>query len=158
MADAPAPENHPVVLFDGVCNLCTGTVQFLIRRDPEGLFRFAPLQSDVAQELLAEHGLADHDLDSIVLIEGEETYVKSDAAIRIGVLLGGVYRLLGPTRYLPRLLREAVYDFVAKYRYRVFGKRESCMMPTEENRRRFLAGGPGAPAGAGGEPAAAESD
>jgi len=139
-----APEDHPVVLFDGVCNLCTGTVQFLIRHDPEGLFRFAPLQSEVAQDLLAEHGLEDHDLDSIVLIEGEETYVKSGAAIRIGSLLGGVYGLLGPTKYLPRFLRDAVYDLVARYRYRVFGKRESCMVPTEDNRRRFLAGGPGA--------------
>jgi predicted DCC family thiol-disulfide oxidoreductase YuxK len=154
-----APDGHPVVLFDGVCNLCTTTVQFLIRRDPEGLFRFAPLQSDVAQELLAERGLADHDLDSIVLIEGNETYVNSDAAIRIGVLLGGVYRLLGPTKYLPRLLRDAVYDFVARYRYRVFGKRDRCMMPTEENRSRFLAGGPdGGPAGEDGTTAAVESD
>lgn len=153
-----APEGHPVVLFDGVCNLCTTTVQFLIRRDPEGLFRFAPLQSDVAQELLAERGLADHDLDSIVLIEGEETYVKSDAAIQVGVRLGGIYRLLGPTKYLPRLLRDAVYDLVATYRYRVFGKRDRCMMPTEENKRRFLAGGPtGESAGDDGETAAAES-
>jgi predicted DCC family thiol-disulfide oxidoreductase YuxK len=157
MTDAPG--DHPVVLFDGVCNLCAGTVQFLIRHDPEGRFRFAPLQSAVAQDLLAEHGLENHDLDSIVLIEGDETYVKSDAAIRIGVLLGGVYRLLGPTKYLPRFLRDTVYDLVAKYRYRVFGKRESCMMPTEENRRRFLAGGPGGdPAGEGSTTAAVESD
>ena len=133
------PDDHAIVLFDGVCNLCAGTVQFLIRRDPEGQFKFAPLQSAVAQDLLAEHGLADHDLDSIVLIEDGETYVKSDAAIRIGVLLGGLYRLLGPTKYLPRFLRDAVYDFVAAHRYRVFGKRERCMLPTEEHRRRFLA-------------------
>jgi predicted DCC family thiol-disulfide oxidoreductase YuxK len=137
----PAPE-HPVVLFDGVCNLCTGTVQFLIRRDPEGQFRFAPLQSEVARDLLEEHGLEGHDLDSIVLIENGEVYVKSNAAIRIGVLLGGVYRLLGPTKYLPRLLRDAVYDLVADYRYRVFGKKDRCMIPTPENRERFLAGGP----------------
>jgi len=158
-AGSSAPKSHPVVLFDGVCNLCTGTVQFLIRHDPEGLFRFAPLQSAVAQELLAERGMDDHDLDSIVLIEGEETYVKSDAAIRIGVLLGGAYRLLGPTKYLPRFFRDAVYDLVAKYRYRVFGKRESCMMPTAENRRRFLAGGPGgAPTSEGSRTAAVEND
>jgi predicted DCC family thiol-disulfide oxidoreductase YuxK len=153
------PENHPVVLFDGVCNLCAGTVQFLIRHDPEGLFRFAPLQSEVAGELLAEHGLAGQDLDSIVLIEDEETYVKSDAAIQVGVRLGGIYRLLGPTKYLPRFLRDAVYDLVATYRYRVFGKRDRCMMPTEENRSRFLAGGPtGESAGDGGETATAGSD
>jgi predicted DCC family thiol-disulfide oxidoreductase YuxK len=137
----PAPE-RPVVLFDGVCNLCAGTVQFLIRHDPEGRFRFAPLQSEVARDLLEAHGLADHDLDSIVLIEDGKAHVKSDAAIRIGVRLGGLYRLLGPTKYLPRLLRDAVYDLVASYRYRVFGKKDQCMMPTPENRERFLAGGP----------------
>jgi predicted DCC family thiol-disulfide oxidoreductase YuxK len=85
-----APEDHPVVLFDGVCNLCTGTVQFLIRRDPKGLFRFAPLQSDVAGDLLAEHGLEGHDLDSIVLIEGGKTYVKSSS--RHGAVARGVAR------------------------------------------------------------------
>jgi len=133
--------DHPVVLFDGVCNLCTNSVRFLIERDG-GLFRFAPLQSDVADELLAECGLADHDIDSIVLVEDGEWYVKSDAVIRIATALGGGYRLLGPTKYVPRAIRDAVYDLVAASRYQVFGKRDRCMVPTEQNRARFLGTGP----------------
>jgi predicted DCC family thiol-disulfide oxidoreductase YuxK len=136
----PDTLDHHVVLFDGVCNLCTNAVQFLIERDG-GLFRFAPLQSDVADELLADCGLADHDLDSIVLVEDGKCYVKSDAVIRIATALGGGYRLLGPTKYVPRFVRDAVYDLVAASRYQVFGKRDRCMVPTEENRARFLATG-----------------
>jgi len=133
-----ASTEHPVVLFDGVCNLCAGTVQFLIRRDPEGLFRFAPLQSEAAEALLADHGLDDHDLDSIVLIEGDDVYVKSDAAIRIATHLGGVYRLLWPFRFLPRRLRDWAYDVVAERRYGWFGKRDQCMVPTGDLESRFI--------------------
>lgn len=133
---------HPVILFDGVCNLCSGSVQFVIRRDPEGVFRFAPLQSSVGEQLLAEHGLEDHDLDSVVLLEDGEVYVKSDAAIRVGARLGGVYRLLSPFRYLPRRLRDAVYDVIADRRYDWFGQKDQCMMPSPEIESRFLAGGP----------------
>jgi predicted DCC family thiol-disulfide oxidoreductase YuxK len=134
--------DHPVVLFDGVCNLCANTVQFLIERDPEGLFRFAPLQSDVAGELLADCGYEEHDLDSIVLVEDSGCYVKSEAVIRIATSLGGIYRLLGPTKYVPQFLRDGVYDLVAASRYQVFGKRDRCMVPTPEHSARFLAGGP----------------
>jgi len=139
---AESPVDHPVVLFDGVCNLCTNAVQFLIERDPEGLFRFAPLQSPIAQELLADCELDEHDLDSIVLVDGGECYVKSDAVIRIATTLGGVYRLLGPTAYVPQFLRDGVYDLVADSRYEVFGKRDQCMVPTPAHRARFLAGEP----------------
>ncbi|TYT63701.1 thiol-disulfide oxidoreductase DCC family protein [Natrialba swarupiae] len=132
------PEDGAVVLFDGVCNLCTGFVQFLIPRDPEGIFHFASLQSDVGQQLVDDYGLENHDLDSIVLIEGEKVYVKSTAALRIGTLLGGVYRLAGPLRYLPRRLRDFGYDVVAANRYRLFGKKDQCMMPSEDVQSRFL--------------------
>lgn len=138
------PTDHPIVLFDGVCNLCAGYVQFLVRRDPEGLFRFAPLQSTVGRRLLEEDGLDPDALDSIVLVEDGTCYVKSDAIIRIGTHLGGVYRLLGPGKYVPRALRNAVYDVVAANRYDWFGQRESCLMPTPELESRFLAGGPAA--------------
>lgn len=137
-----APEGHPVVLFDGVCNLCEGYVQFLVRRDPEGVFRFAPLQSPVAERLLEDCGVDGERPDSVVLVEDGACYVKSDAVIRIGTHLGGVYRLLGPVRYVPRRLRDAVYDFVASRRYDWFGERDRCMMPTSELESRFLAGGP----------------
>ncbi|PGF15089.1 thiol-disulfide oxidoreductase DCC [Natrinema sp. CBA1119] len=119
----------PIVLFDGVCNLCNGFVQFILPRDTDGTFHFASLQSDIGTELLAEHGLPTDELESIVLIEGDDCYVKSSAVIRIARLLGGVYALLGPTRFLPRWLRDRAYDFVAARRYRWFGKKEQCAMP-----------------------------
>ncbi|ARS89755.1 thiol-disulfide oxidoreductase DCC family protein [Natrarchaeobaculum aegyptiacum] len=132
------PADDPIVLFDGVCNLCTGFVQFLIPRDPAGRFHFASLQSEVGEHLLAEHGLDDHDLDSIVLIEGKKVYVKSGAVIRIAAILGGVYALARPLRFLPRRLRDWGYDVVAANRYRIFGQKDQCMMPTEDVQSRFL--------------------
>ncbi|MCU4926223.1 thiol-disulfide oxidoreductase DCC family protein [Halobacteria archaeon AArc-dxtr1] len=134
---------HPVVLFDGVCNLCTGSVQFLIERDPEGVFRFAPLQSSVAEELLEDTDVDPDDLDSVVVIDDGRVYEKSDAVLRVAAYLGGIYRLLPPFRFLPTRLRNLVYDFVAARRYGWFGKKDQCMMPTPELQSRFLAGGPG---------------
>ncbi len=131
-------EGHPIVLFDGVCNLCTGFVQFLIPRDPEGQFKFASLQSDVGEQLLAEHDLDTKRLDSIVLVDGDDVYVKSSAVIRIASRLGGVYALARPLRFLPRVLRDWGYNVVAANRYRVFGKKDQCMMPTEDIQSRFL--------------------
>ncbi|QLK25711.1 DCC1-like thiol-disulfide oxidoreductase family protein [Natrinema zhouii] len=123
------PDDHPIILFDGVCNLCNGFVQFVLPRDTAGTFRFASLQSDIGTALLAEHGLPTDELESIVLIEGDDCYVKSSAVIRIARLLGGGYALLGPSRFLPRRLRDWAYDFVAARRYRWFGKRNQCAMP-----------------------------
>ncbi|MDG5817987.1 thiol-disulfide oxidoreductase DCC family protein [Natronococcus sp. A-GB7] len=132
------PEDAPIVLFDGVCNLCAGFVQFIVPRDDEEVFHFASLQSDVGQRLLTDHGLAEDHLDSIVLIEGEDAYVKSAAVLRIGEHLGGVYALGRPLRYLPQRLRDWGYDVVAANRYRVFGKKDQCMMPTGNVQERFL--------------------
>lgn len=137
------PDEHPVVLFDGVCNLCEGSVKFLIRRDPEGLFRFAPLQSEVADTLLADHEVDPDALDSVVLVEEDSVYTKSDAVLRAARHLGGIYGPLWATRVLPRSFRDGVYDFVADRRYGWFGKKDACMMPTPDLRSRFLAGGPG---------------
>lgn len=137
------PGEHPVLLFDGVCNLCERSVQFVIERDPEGLFRFAPLQSEVATKLLADHAVDPAALDSVVLVDGDQVYTKSDAVLRTAVHLGGLYRLLGPFRFLPKRFRGWAYDFVANRRYSWFGKKESCMMPTPDISSRFLAGGPG---------------
>jgi predicted DCC family thiol-disulfide oxidoreductase YuxK len=132
------PDEEPIVLFDGVCNLCAGFVQFVVPRDDEGVFHFASLQSDVGQRLLDEHGLGDHDLDSIVLIEGDDVYIKSAAVLRIGAILGGIYTLARPLQYLPRQLRDWGYDIVAANRYRLFGKKDQCMMPTGNVQERFL--------------------
>ncbi|WP_255194197.1 thiol-disulfide oxidoreductase DCC family protein [Natronobeatus ordinarius] len=134
--------NHPVLLFDGVCNLCMGSVQFVIRRDPEGVFRFAPLQSPVAEELLEDTDVDPEALDSVVLVDDGDAYEKSDAVLRAAGHLGGIYRLLVPFRYVPRLIRDAVYDVVAARRYDWFGKQEQCMMPTPDISARFLADGP----------------
>jgi predicted DCC family thiol-disulfide oxidoreductase YuxK len=136
------PDEHPVVLFDGVCNLCEGSVKFLIRRDPEGLFRFAPLQSEVADALLADHEIDPDALDSVVLVEDGAVYTKSAAVLRAAYHLGGLYRPLWATRVLPRSFRDGLYDFVADRRYGWFGKKDACMMPTPDIRSRFLAGGP----------------
>lgn len=147
--DATDPErfgeadDHPVVLFDGVCNLCTGWVQFIIPRDSEAIFRFAPLQSEVGTELLVDTDIDEGSLDSIVLVEDDRVYTKAEAVLRIMPRIGGIYRLLWPFRFVPDILSNLVYDFVAKRRYRWFGKKDQCMMPTEDVRSRFLAGAPG---------------
>ena len=146
--DAPAEDplavsaDHPVILFDGVCNLCEGYVQFLIRHDPDGTFRFAPLQSEVGKQLLEATGLDGEKIDSVVLVDDGDAYVKSEAVLRAGAYLGGIYRLLPPFRIVPRRVRDAVYDFVAARRYDWFGKREQCLVPTPDIQSRFLAGGP----------------
>ncbi|MFC6719521.1 thiol-disulfide oxidoreductase DCC family protein [Natrialbaceae archaeon GCM10025810] len=126
------PDGAPIVLFDGVCNLCNGFVQFIVPRDSAGTIHFASLQSDAGKRLLADHGLPTDELESIVLIEGDDCYVKSAAVARIATHLGGVYRLLGGLRFLPRPIRDRAYDFVAARRYRWFGKKDRCAMPTDD--------------------------
>lgn len=121
-----------------MCNLCNGVVQFLIRRDPGGRFSFAPLQSEVATELLRECGLPTDRMETFVLVDDGRCYTKSSAAIRIATRLGGVYRLAAPLRYVPRIVRDAVYDLVAATRYDVFGRKDQCMVPGPDVRDRFL--------------------
>ena len=133
MAAAP-----PIVLFDGVCNLCSGSVQFLLKRDREGRFRFASLQSDAGRSLLAEHGLAVDSLRSVVLIEDGRVWQESAAALRIARHLPGAWRLLRVFAAIPRPLRDAVYRWIARNRYRWFGKAETCWLPTPELKERFL--------------------
>ena len=133
-----AAGDHAVVLFDGVCNLCNGAVNFIIDRDPDGYFRFAPLQSDVAEQLLAGTDAADAPLDTIVLVEDGAAYVRSTAALRIARRLSGLWPLLSAFLVVPRPLRDAVYDWIAANRYRWFGRREQCRVPTPGLKDRFL--------------------
>ena len=128
----------PVVLFDGVCNLCNGLVDFLIERDSAGRLQFASLQSAAGQELLARHGLPTDDFDSVVLVDGDRAYTKSTAAIRIADLLGWPYRAARVTRLLPTRLRDRLYDAVADNRYDWFGRKDQCRLPDEDLRDRFL--------------------
>jgi predicted DCC family thiol-disulfide oxidoreductase YuxK len=129
---------HPIVLFDGVCNLCSGSVQFILKRDPEGRFRFASLQSEVGQRYLDELRVDRQAVDSVILIAGDRWYKEGDAALRIARLLPGPWKVLGIFRLLPRPLRDRLYRLIARNRYRWFGKRESCWLPTPELRGRFL--------------------
>lgn len=137
------PEEHPVVLFDGVCSLCESSVTFLIERDPAGVFRFAPLQSPIAETLLQDHDVEPGALESLVFVDGDNVYTKSDAVLQISRHLGGPYRLLPPFQVLPKPFRNGLYDFIADRRYGWFGKKDQCMMPTADISARFLAGGPG---------------
>jgi predicted DCC family thiol-disulfide oxidoreductase YuxK len=129
---------HPIVLFDGICNLCNGAVQLILRRDPAGRFRFASLQSPAGEEMQTRLGIDPKALDSILLVEGERWYRESDAALRIAVGLGGIWKAAALLRLMPRPLRDALYRWVARNRYRWFGKQETCWLPTPELRGRFL--------------------
>ena len=127
-----------VVLFDGVCNLCNGWVNFVIDRDPAVRIKFAALQSDPGKLLLAKHKIADSYLDSIVLIEGGAAYFKSTAVLRASRHLRFPWRVLKVFLIVPRPLRDLVYRGIAKRRYRWFGKREACRVPTPELQAHFL--------------------
>jgi predicted DCC family thiol-disulfide oxidoreductase YuxK len=132
---------HPVVLFDGVCNLCNAAVQWLIERDPTGRFRYASLQSAVAHGLLTAH-LSEEAIealpDAIVLIDDAGVHTSSTAALRIAGKLGLPWKALAAFLVVPRFARDAVYRFIARHRYRWFGHREACMVPTPELAERFL--------------------
>jgi predicted DCC family thiol-disulfide oxidoreductase YuxK len=130
--------HYPIVLFDGVCNLCSGSVQFILQRDPEGTFRFASLQSAAGRSLMTEHGLDPDALSSVVLIEDGRAWQESSAALRIAWHLPGAWKLLRAFAVIPRPLRDAVYRWIARNRYRWFGKKEACWLPTPELRERFL--------------------
>ena len=127
-----------IILFDGYCNLCNGMVQFIIKHDPEKKFKFAALQSDKGKALQEAVGLNQHTTDSIVLIKGQVYFTKSTAALLIAKELNRGWRLWSVFLIVPRFMRDVLYDVVAKSRYRIFGKKEECMLPTKENKVRFL--------------------
>ena len=128
----------PVVLFDGICNLCNGSVRFVIERDPHKHFQFAPLQSDSATTLIGGTANPLAMPDSIVLVDDGRLYVRSTAALRIARRLRFPWPLLWVFMAVPRPLRDWVYDVIARHRYGWFGKRDTCMVPTKEIRDRFL--------------------
>ena len=138
---APGPistQDKIIVLFDGVCNLCNGAVQFVIKRDPAVKFLFASLQSDFGQSQLIKFGLDPSALHSIMVIEDDKIYERSDAAFRIVRHLQSAWRFLGVFKIFPKVVRDWGYDVVAKNRYSVFGRTESCMIPTPELKSRFI--------------------
>ncbi|MBC9910173.1 thiol-disulfide oxidoreductase DCC family protein [Chitinophaga varians] len=127
-----------IILFDGVCNFCNASINFVIRHDRQGHFRFAPLQSDVAASLGAAHQIDTTVLQSFILVQNGKAYTKSTAALRVARQLPFPWKLLYGGIILPRFIRDGVYHIIARNRYRWFGRTDSCMIPTPEIRSRFL--------------------
>ena len=133
------PPNKKIILFDGVCNLCNSAVQFIIKHDKKDVFRFVALQSELGQEILMYIGINPMNIDSIILYEpGIAYYYKSSAAIEIARSLGGYLHFGTVFRIIPTGIRNQLYDYIAKNRYKWYGKKESCMMPTPELKAKFL--------------------
>ncbi|HCY77945.1 MAG TPA: hypothetical protein DHV28_18720 [Ignavibacteriales bacterium] len=128
-----------IILFDGVCNFCNYWVNFIIDRDRQNNFKLAALQSEKGIELLKKFNLPEDDFDSFILISQNRVYKKSAAAFEIAKYLYGWPIILTPLRFLPKLFTDLIYDLIAKNRYKFFGKKESCRIPTPEERSKFLA-------------------
>jgi len=131
-------DNRYIVIFDGVCNFCNGAVNFIIHRDPEGRFVFVPMQSDIAQTLIEKHQIENVGMDTFLLIKDGECYVRTNAALEIARDLTGFWHLFNMCRVIPAPIRDYFYRLLARNRYKLFGRREACMIPTEELRKRFL--------------------
>jgi predicted DCC family thiol-disulfide oxidoreductase YuxK len=131
-------QERSIVLFDGVCNLCNGAVQFIIKRDKKKKFIFASLQGKTGNELLKKFDLPEDLFNSFILFEGDKVYTRSAAALRIAKKLNGGWKLLYGLMIIPRFIRNAVYNVIARNRYKWFGKRDECMIPTPESKERFL--------------------
>lgn len=126
-----------IILFDGECNFCNHSVQFIINRDAEAKYKFASLQSDIGEEILKRYKVP-KDIDSIILIEKDKCFYKSSAALRIARNLNGSWKYLYGFIIVPRPIRDSMYSYFAKNRYKWFGKRDKCMIPTPDIRKRFL--------------------
>ena len=123
---------HPIIFFDGVCNLCTGSVQFIIKHDPKHYFRFASLQSEVGQQLLKENNLPTEDFGSFILFENGKIFTQSTAALLVTKKLNRLWPGLAAFLIVPSFIRNGVYNWIAKNRYKWFGKKEACWVPTPE--------------------------
>ena len=129
---------NAIILFDGVCNFCNGAINFVLKQDKKGVFRFAPLQSEAGQRLLKQYNLSTAEFDSFVLIDDGKIYKKSSASLRVMNKLPWYWKEAQLLRIIPTPFRDAIYDFIAKNRYKWFEKKEQCMIPTPEMRNRFL--------------------
>ena len=129
---------NPIILFDGVCNFCNASVNFVLRHDRNERFKFCSIQSDKGQALMAQYGLQDSGLSSMILLHGGRAYRKSGAALRITGMLDFPWPLLYSAIVIPATLRDQVYDFIGAHRYTWFGKSASCRVPDGAHKRRFL--------------------
>ena len=132
------PQNTQLILFDGVCNFCNSSINFIIDHDPKKHFKFAPLQSELGQSILTQFGKNTNDFDSVILLKDNQLFQKSEAALEITKYLSGGWKYLSIFGIFPTFLLNFFYDIIAKNRYRIFGKTETCRMPTPELRERFL--------------------
>ncbi|TNE49826.1 MAG: thiol-disulfide oxidoreductase DCC family protein [Bacteroidetes bacterium] len=138
MTSSATHSSGPVLLFDGVCNLCNGSVQWILKRDRRGVFRYTALQSEAGQHLLRQYGLDPQVFNSVVLIADDRLFTRSDAALEVLRRLGWPWSPLAVLRLIPRPVRDAVYDWVARNRYRWFGRQDECWLPRPEWKDRFL--------------------
>jgi predicted DCC family thiol-disulfide oxidoreductase YuxK len=129
---------QPVILFDGVCNFCNGAVNFVIKKDKKSALKFAPLQSTEAHVLLASYDVPSADMKTFIFIENGRSYIRSAAALRVCRYLNSFWPLMYGFIIIPKFIRDGIYNQIAKNRYRWFGKKEVCMVPTPEVRSRFL--------------------
>jgi predicted DCC family thiol-disulfide oxidoreductase YuxK len=136
--NATKDDTYSIILFDGVCNLCNAIVQFIIKRDKKDRLRFASLQSQVAQPILRQHNLSPTDLNSFILIENNQAFVRSTGALRVAGKLSGAWPLLYALIIIPSFIRDAVYKVIAWNRYKWFGKQKECWLPTPTLRNKFL--------------------
>ena len=132
------PKNSYIVLFDGLCNLCSGSVKFIIKRDSNRIFKFASLQSEFGQRQLERFGIDKQILHSIILVQDNQCYERSSAALEIVRKLNFPWPLLYGFKILPRFLCDAIYNWISGNRYKFFGKKDSCWIPTPELKERFL--------------------
>ena len=132
------PSSSPILLFDGVCNLCNGLVRFIIKHDKKGSIRFAALQSSAGEKLINQFTIATNDLDSLIFLDGNKYFIKSEAVFEIINHLGGGWKLLLILKIFPKRFCDFIYERFASVRYKMWGKRESCMIPTKELMHRFI--------------------
>ena len=130
-------KDHPVILFDGICNLCNASVQYVIKHDPEHVFHFASLQSSFGQKILSKYNLPLNDFNSFVLFKNNKIYTRSTAALMVARKLKGFIRFLYAFMIIPKFIRDAVYNIIAKNRYKWFGKKNECWVPTPELKSLF---------------------
>lgn len=131
-------DKYQIILFDGVCNFCNSSINFIIDHDPEKHFKFAPLQSDFGQKTLLRFNKNTEDFDSVILLKNNQLYQKSEAALEITQYLSGFWKYLVVFKILPTFILNFFYDIIAKNRYRIFGKSDTCRMPTSNLKERFL--------------------
>ncbi len=131
-------DNNFIILFDGVCNFCNSTVNFILKRDKKNIFKFSPLQSEIGQKLLTEYNFSHTEFDTIILIEKGELYTRSTAALRIVKSMSGMWKLCYIFIIIPGPIRNYLYDLFSRNRYKWFGKRDKCMVPTEKEKSKFI--------------------